>query len=83
MPRFHFNIYDGVSLPDPHGTELPDWHSARIEAIRLSGEIVREDAKRLALGQDWHMEVTDNAGLVLFRLDFSIMEAPATQSLVR
>ncbi len=77
MPRFHFNIYDGTSELDPEGTELPDYAEARVEAMRLAGEILKSTAHRLALGEDWHLEVTDERGLVLFRLAFQVVEAPA------
>ncbi|ONF47969.1 DUF6894 family protein [Methylobacterium radiotolerans] len=80
MPRFYFNIYDGVSLLDDTGTELSDWREARIEAIRLAGEIFRDDAQRIALGEDWHIEVTDEHGLVLFRFDLISHEAPVLSS---
>ena len=78
MPRFHFNVYDGVAAIDAEGTELADWGDARLEAIRLSGEILKDNAKRIALGEDWRMEVTDATGLVLFRLDFIVMASAAT-----
>lgn len=77
MPRFHFNIRDGVNQPDREGTVLPDYAEARIEAMRLAGEILKNTAHRLALGEDWHMEVIDERGLVLFRLSFQVIEAPA------
>lgn len=83
MPRFHFNIYDGVSETDQEGTELPDWWTARVEAIAFAGVIFKDEARRLALGEDWHMEVTDEAGLVLFRLDFSVMEVPMPSGMPR
>lgn len=79
MPRFHFNVYDGLSMPDAAGRELPSLEEARIEAIRLSGEILTDQSRRLALGEDWRMEVTDDTNLVLFRLDFTVIEAPAAQ----
>jgi hypothetical protein len=79
VPRFHFNIYDGVSMLDREGMELTDWHEARLEAIRRAGEILKQDADRIALGEDWHMEVTDDTGLVLFRLDFTVMDTAATR----
>ena len=78
MPRYHFNVYDGVTDIDRDGVELADWQQARLEAIRYTGEIFRDQPKRLALGEDWRMEVTDDTGLVLFRLDFSVMETAAT-----
>lgn len=77
MPRFHFNVYDGLSQLDREGQELAGWEEARLEAIRLAGAILRDEAKRIALGEDWRMEVTDETGLVLFRLDFTVMGSPA------
>lgn len=79
MPRFHFNIYDGVNLLDPTGTELPGWDEARSEAVRLAGDVLKDSAHRIALGEDWRMEVTDDTGLILFRLDFSVLEAPVVR----
>ena len=76
MPRFHFNFYDGVTDIDRTGVELADWREARLVAIQHAGTIFKSDPKRLALGEEWRMEVTDDTGLVLFRLDFSVMEAP-------
>lgn len=77
MPHYHFNVYDGVSEIDRVGTELGDHNEARIEAMRLAGEILENTAHRLALGEDWRMEVTDSSGLILFRLDFTVMESSA------
>lgn len=76
MPRFHFNVYDGQSLPDREGTDLPDSTTARLRAIEHAGEILQDDASRIGLGEDWRMEVTDERGVILFRLDFVVMEAP-------
>ena len=80
MPRFHFNIFDGTSTLDPEGTELADWQVARLEAIRLVWEVLRDEAARVAIGEDWRMEVTDDTGLVLFRLDFNVMGTAATRT---
>ena len=77
MPRFHFNVFDGISNLDHIGTELRTWAEARLEAIRRAGEILKDDPMALALGEEWRMEVTDAEGLVLFRLDFCVAQAPA------
>jgi len=80
VPRYYFNIYDGVSVLDDTGTELSDWREARVEAVRLAGEIFRDNAQTIALGEDWHIEVTDERQLVLFRFDFISHEAPVLAS---
>ncbi|GJE30507.1 DUF6894 family protein [Methylobacterium oxalidis] len=76
MPRYHLNVYDGVSRPDAEGVDLPDWQAARVEAIRRAGEFLKEDAQRVALGEDWRIEVTDHTGLILFQMTFLVVEAP-------
>ena len=77
MPRFHFNVFDGVTYIDKEGSEFPNWEEARLEAISVAGAFIKDQSKRVALGEDWHMEVTDEVGLILFRLDFHVVEAPA------
>lgn len=77
LQRFHFNVYDGISSLDLDGTELRDRDEARREAIRLSGALLEEESERLRLGEEWYMEVTDDVGLVLFRLGFVVTEAPS------
>ncbi len=78
MPRYHFNVYDGVTLLDKKGVELPDIKFARREAIRYAGVLLEEGARLESLGSEWRMEITDETGLILFRLDFFITpSAPA------
>jgi hypothetical protein len=77
MPRYFFHVHDGCSLLDTEGTELPDWQAARLEAISLAGDILKQDAQRIALGEDWRIEVTDHTGLVLFQMTFLVVESPA------
>ena len=76
MPRYHFKVMDGHSEIDHDGTELPDVLSARIEALRLAGEIIKDAAHLASLGSDWRVEVTDDRGLMLFRMGFVVMDSP-------
>ncbi|MHB2207113.1 DUF6894 family protein [Methylobacterium sp. CM6257] len=76
MPRFHFHVHDGHSELDTEGAELSDRQAARLEAIRLVGDILKHDAHRIALGEDWRIEVTDHSGLVLFQMTFLVVESP-------
>lgn len=75
MPRYHFNIHDGIDVPDDEGTVLADLAMARLEAIRLSAAVLNEEAERLRSGESWHMEVVDSESRLLFRVDFR-MTAP-------
>jgi hypothetical protein len=77
MPRFYFHIFDGRDHRDDEGTELSDFQDARVEAIRYASEILRDDAHRIAFREDWHMDVTDEVGLILLRLDFSAQVSSA------
>ena len=79
MPRYHFNVYDGRNDVDVDGHELPDIQAARAEALQLAGEIIRDDAQRAGLGREWRIEVTDDTGLLLFRMDFVVAESPAVR----
>jgi hypothetical protein len=76
MPRYFFHVHDGHSLPDDTGTELPDVYTAQAEAIRMSGEILRDMGARFWDGTEWKLEVADEHGRVLFALRFSAEERP-------
>ena len=77
MPSYHFNVFDGYSSSDTEGTELPDWPTARHEAVRLAGLILAEEGGKLLTCQEWRLEVTDATGLILLRLDVSMAESSA------
>ncbi|MBB3903258.1 DUF6894 family protein [Methylobacterium brachythecii] len=73
----HFHIYVGFTARDPNGTELPDYAAARRTALRMAGELIVEECREVKLGEEWRLEVTDEADLVLFRIDFNITESAA------
>lgn len=69
MPYYLFNIYDGQDLNDGAGDDLPDWETAQIVAIRYAGEVLMHDAARIDPGSEWRLEVADETGHVLLRMD--------------
>jgi hypothetical protein len=75
MPVYHFNVRDGANIPDPDGTELPDLRAARVEAVKLAGRLLMDEPDTFWEGSDWHLEVTDDSGIALFRLDFTATDA--------
>ena len=76
MPRFHFNVRDGVSIPDTTGKELSDLYAARLEAVRYSGELLRDHPDAFWVQNEWRIEITDASGLILFAIFISAVEAP-------
>lgn len=77
MPRYFFNIYDGKSVIDEDGMVLADIIQARRMAVRMAGQLFDDESEIVALGQEWRMEVTDDKGLILFRLDFLVTDSSA------
>jgi hypothetical protein len=76
MPRYFYHVYDGYSSLDTDGTELPDIYTAQAQAIRTSGEILRDMGARFWDGTEWKLEVADERGQILFVLRFSAEEPP-------
>jgi Domain of unknown function (DUF6894) len=68
MPRYFFNLYDGRKIiPDPDGTELPDYHSARAHAYRVMRELNRHREEETSA---WRLVVHDGSGAPCFELAF-------------
>lgn len=74
MPRFFFHVYDDQSLLDDEGTELADIYVAQGQAIRMSGEIIRDLRGQFWNSGEWRLEVTDARGTTLFIVRFSAEE---------
>ncbi|MCS6627949.1 hypothetical protein N0B44_34155 [Roseibacterium beibuensis] len=80
MPRFYFDISDGIDVADvrdDEGIELEGLNAARIEAVRLSGELLKSYPDRFWSVGQWNCTVRDDKGLVLFVLHFYAQEAAA------
>ena len=77
MPRYFFDLRDGTYLPDHEGTELPNLQAARVAAVELAGGLLKDGAAKFWDGMEWRVEVKDEAGLLLFILDFSATDSPA------
>ncbi|RAK57006.1 DUF6894 family protein [Phenylobacterium deserti] len=81
MARYFFHFGDTPRGVDVRGQELPDHNTARIEAVRLLGEVLRDKAGEFWDEQSMKLIITDEAGLMLFVLDVSAIEAPAVTRL--
>ena len=71
LPRYLFNVQDGMNLPDDEGLELAGRDEAHTEAIVTAGEMLRASGRKFLHGDVWEMCVTDEAGKTVCRLRFS------------
>jgi hypothetical protein len=63
--------------------ELDDLERARIEAACRVGELLKVHASVIWADKEWHMDVTDDAGLILFAIQISAMRTSATLDMRR
>ena len=71
MPRYFFNVHDGVAVPDESGTELPDTLAVRVAAVKAAGEAIRDLGDKFWQLEDWQLVVTDEQGRQILTLNFS------------
>lgn len=77
MPRYFFDITDVETHVDEEGEELEGLNAARIQAVTLSGELLKSFPDRFWSVGEWECSVRDESGLVLFVLHFFATDAPS------
>jgi len=69
MPKYFFVIRHGDETSDhSDGIEFPDISAVQLEAIKSTGEILRDLDYPIEAGSEWRMEVADEARKPLFSL---------------
>ena len=69
MPKYFFVIRHGDQTFDHNdGLEFPDIGAVQLEAIKSTGEILRDLDNPIEAGSEWRMEVADDARKPLFSL---------------
>ena len=61
MPRYYFDVHHLSASIDDLGEELPDNEAAWRQATVIAGEIFKDIDGRFRPGQNWALEVTDEA----------------------
>jgi hypothetical protein len=69
MPRYFFVVRHGDQASDhSDAIEFPDIGAVQLEAIKSTGEILRDLDYPLEAGSEWRMDVIDEARKPLFSL---------------
>ena len=74
--RYFFNLAGAVHDPDNEGCELASLSDARIEAVKVGGEYLRDRPEVVWLGDEFRVEVTNSKRLVLFTFIALGVDAP-------
>ena len=69
MPKYFFVVRHGNRTSDhSDGIEFPDIDAVQLEAIKSTGEILRDLNYPIEAGSEWRMEVADETRKPLFSL---------------
>jgi hypothetical protein len=77
MRRYFFHTEDGRPFHDEEGTLLADDAAARVEAARVLGQLMNEQAATVWQDGEFRLTVTDERGVILFVLDIAALLSPA------
>ncbi len=71
MPRYRFNIHNGIGfVEDEEGRDLPDLDAARAEAVKGIRSILTEDVDQGRMDLCGRIEVVDDSGQSVLVIPF-------------
>jgi hypothetical protein len=72
MPRYYFDVANGVRLTDPDGTVLADSKSAFVHVLQVVRELTFMRTEMLGHPwSDWTMRVNDKNGKTIHTIPFT------------
>lgn len=74
MPLYYFDVNDGTREPDLTGSEFASLDTARTQAIRYAGELLRDNADAIWDGNGLRVEVSDERRTPIFAIVTSAIE---------
>jgi hypothetical protein len=78
MPKYHINVrtesHIASTVTVEHGTHT----DLRVEMAKFAGELLKDHADLIWKDEDWQIDVSDEAGLILYVLHISAMKTSAT-----
>jgi hypothetical protein len=75
MSRYFFHVIDGKEIIDDEGTELAGAEEARVEAVVVSGAMLKDTGRNFWNNGEWRLWVTDEAGQTGCALRFAAEHA--------
>ena len=80
MRKYYFHLSDGHQMKDLVGTDFPDLDAARLEAVRIAGEWLRDNADTVAEHRALRFDVSDENRKILTSIAISVMDPAASMN---
>ncbi|HYW17346.1 MAG TPA: hypothetical protein VE891_14495 [Allosphingosinicella sp.] len=81
MPNFNIELRSADRVWETLEVERDDVAALRVEMARFVGQLLRDHAAQVWEDRDWRVDVTDEAGLILYVMHISASDTAATMPL--
>ena len=80
MPKFFINVRTESHIAQTVNVERDGHTALRIELAKFVGELLKDHAELIWTDQDWQIDVSDGAGLILYVMHIAAMKSSATMT---
>jgi hypothetical protein len=81
MANFNIELRSADKVWETLEVERDDIAALRVEMARFVGQLLRDHAAQVWLDQEWRVDVTDEAGLILYVMHISATDSAAATPL--
>jgi hypothetical protein len=79
MPLYHINLRTEEQVWNTADVEADNLDQLRIKMAQFAGELLKGHAGKVWQDEDWRVDVTDEAGLILYVIHISASDTAATR----
>lgn len=83
VAKYHIQLRTESIVSETLTVERDDLTGLRVELARFVGELLKDHAGQIWIDEDWRVDVTDETGLILFVMQISATDTPATRPMKR
>jgi hypothetical protein len=83
MATYYLNVRTPSHIAATLEVERDNLTALRIEMARFVGQLLSDHAELIWVDQDWRVDVTDHAGLILYVMEIAASDTAATMSIKR
>jgi hypothetical protein len=80
MAVYHINVRTESHIADKLSVEKDSRKAIRVELARFVGELLKDHADQIWVDESWQIDVTDDAGLILYVMSIDAAKTPATMA---